>query len=49
MTETSYFPIKIRIVETNEIKIVEWDDVPTGIAFIVLETNVKEQENEEGK
>lgn len=36
----SKFPLKIRIANTNEIIVVETiNDLPNGIAFVILETN----------
>jgi len=39
--KNTYFPIKIKIVKTGEIRIVSWQEVPNREAFIILETNVK--------
>jgi hypothetical protein len=43
MTKDTYFPIRIQIVEGPEkgkVAVVDYDEIPMGIAFKVLQTNV---------
>ena len=37
----TYFPLRIEIVETGEVRVIDYDQIPNGVAFRVLETNVK--------
>ena len=44
MSEKSYFPISIQLVESDETRIVRTvTDIPNGISFKVLKTCVPEQ------
>lgn len=38
MTNT-YFPLCIQMVDTGELRRIEWEEVPNGESFRVLETN----------
>jgi len=40
MNQNTWFPIKILIVDTGEVRVIEWEEIPNGITFKVLETRV---------